>query len=252
MTAFDANNAPALLARRDAVENDDPLVTGVIDRLLGYSPKTGFTFNAHQRLDADIVIVDETSMVDLPLMYRLVQAIDPATHLHLVGDADQLPSLGPGNVLGDLIAFGQIPVLRLATIFRQAAHSLIITNAHRINQGQMPVFAKLGEGQRTDFFLFEKSKPESAAKWVVDIVQNRIPQRFGFGPLEDIQVLSPMRRGRCGLLGVAFSAAASARGQSQPSTTVTLSSSRVSNHENDAFAYAQQAIWPIATTPFGV
>ena len=122
-----------------------------IHRLLGYSPKTGFAFNAHQRLDVDIVIVDEASMVDLPLMYRLVQAIDPATHLHLVGDVDQLPSVGPGNVLGDLIACGQIPVMRLTAIFRQAAHSLIITNAHRINQGQMPVFPKLTDGPEDRF-----------------------------------------------------------------------------------------------------
>ena len=170
-----------------------------IHRLLGYSPKTGFAFNARQRLDLDIVIVDEASMVDLPLMYRLVQAIDPATHLHLAGDVDQLPSVGPGNVLGDLIACGQIPVMRLTAIFRQAAHSLIITNAHRINQGQMPVFPKLTVDLKTDFFLFEKSKPDSAAKCVVDIVQNRIPQHFGFDPHEDIQVLSPMRRGSAGV-----------------------------------------------------
>jgi exodeoxyribonuclease V alpha subunit len=140
-----------------------------------------------------MVIVDEASMVDRPLMYRLVQALDPATHLHLVGDVDQLPSVGPGNVLGDLIACEHIPVLQLTTIFSQAAESLIITNAHRINQGQMPVSAKLGDDRNCDFFLFDKSKPESAAKWVVDIVQNRIPQRFGYDPLEGIQVLSPMR-----------------------------------------------------------
>jgi len=170
-----------------------------IHRLLGYSPELGFAFNADQQLDVDMVIVDEVSMVDLPLMYRLLQALNPATHLHLVGDVDQLPSVGPGNVLGDLIASGQIPVLRLTTIFRQAADSLIITNAHRINQGQMPVFVPLGDDRKGDFFLFEKSKPESAAQWVVDIVQNRIPQKFGYDPLEDIQVLSPMRRGRAGV-----------------------------------------------------
>jgi exodeoxyribonuclease V alpha subunit len=170
-----------------------------IHRLLGYSPELGFTFNAHQRLDVDIVIVDEASMVDLPLMYRLIQAIQPATHLLLVGDVDQLPSVGPGNVLGDLIACEQIPALRLTTIFRQAAESLIISNARRINQGQMPLFATLDQNRNSDFFLFDKSKPESVAEWVVDIVQNRIPRRFGFDPLEDIQVLSPMRRGRAGV-----------------------------------------------------
>lgn len=138
-------------------------------------------------------------MVDLPLMYRLVQALDPATHLLLVGDADQLPSVGPGNVLGDLIASQQIPVLRLTKIFRQATESLIITNAHLINQGQMPVFAKLSQDRNSDFFLFDKPKPESAAKWLVDIVQNRIPRRFGYDPLADIQVLAPMRRGSAGV-----------------------------------------------------
>jgi len=170
-----------------------------IHRLLGYSPDFGFAFNAEQRLDVDMVIVDETSMVDLPLMYRLLQALNPATHLHLVGDVDQLPSVGPGNVLGDLIASGRLPVLRLTTIFRQAADSLIIFNAHRINRGQMPVFAPLSQDQKSDFFLFEKSMPESAAQWVVDIVQNRIPQTFGFDPLEHIQVLTPMRRGQAGV-----------------------------------------------------
>jgi exodeoxyribonuclease V alpha subunit len=100
--------------------------------------------------------------------------------------------------LGDLIACKQVRVLRLTTIFRQAAESLIITNAHRINMGEMPVFATLAQNRNCDFFLFDKCKPESAAEWVVDIVQNRIPRRFGFDPLEDIQVLSPMRRGSAG------------------------------------------------------
>jgi exodeoxyribonuclease V alpha subunit len=123
-------------------------------------------------------------------------------HLRILSDAglvDQLPSVGPGNVLGDLIACEQIPVLRLTTIFRQAAESLVITNARAINQGQMPVFATLGQNRNTDFFLFDKCKPESAAEWVVETVHNRIPQRFGFDPLEDIQVLSPMRRGMAGV-----------------------------------------------------
>jgi exodeoxyribonuclease V alpha subunit len=166
-----------------------------LHRLLGFSPTEGFTHNERNRLPAHMIVVDETSMIDLVLMNNLLKAIDPAAHLLLVGDVDQLPSVGAGNVLGDLVACGRLPVTRLTAIFRQAADSHIITNAHRVNQGQMPQFEK----EAKDFFLFAQDEPEEAANWVVDVVQNRIPQKFGLDPLEDIQVLAPMHRGAAGV-----------------------------------------------------
>jgi exodeoxyribonuclease V alpha subunit len=128
-------------------------------------------------------------------MNNLLKAIHPTAHVLFVGDVDQLPSVGAGNVLRDLVNSGQVPVVRLSLIFRQAAGSHIITNAHRVNNGQMPLFPKASK----DFFLFAQTEPEAAAEWVVDVVQNRIPQRFGLNPLEDIQVLSPMHRGAAGV-----------------------------------------------------
>jgi len=180
-------------AKRLAEATGRPAQT--LHRLLGFSPLSGFTHNEQNRLPAHMVVVDEISMIDLVLMNNLLKAVDPAAHLLLVGDADQLPSVGAGNVLNDLITCGQIPVARLTTIFRQAAHSHIITNAHRINHGQLPVFEKDAQ----DFFLFEQNEPEAAADWVVDVVQNRIPRRFGLDPLTDVQVLSPMHRGAAGV-----------------------------------------------------
>jgi len=180
-------------AKRLAEATGRPAQT--LHRLLGFSPLSGFTHNEQNRLPAHMVVVDEISMIDLVLMNNLLKAVDPSAHLLLVGDADQLPSVGAGNVLNDLITCGQIPVARLTTIFRQAAHSHIITNAHRINHGQLPVFEKDAQ----DFFLFEQNEPEAAADWVVDVVQNRIPRRFGLDPLTDVQVLSPMHRGAAGV-----------------------------------------------------
>jgi exodeoxyribonuclease V alpha subunit len=166
-----------------------------IHRLLGFSPAGGFEHNEHNRLPAHMVVVDETSMLDLVLTNNLLKAVDPAAHLLLVGDVDQLPSVGAGNVLRDLVASGRIPVVRLQAIFRQAAGSHIITNAHRVNQGQMPAI----EREARDFFLFSEDDAEAAAERVVDVVQNRIPRRFGLNPLADIQVLAPMHRGSAGV-----------------------------------------------------
>ncbi|NPV67795.1 MAG: ATP-dependent RecD-like DNA helicase [Anaerolineae bacterium] len=166
-----------------------------IHRLLGYSPAEGFAYNEENPLDADMIIVDEASMIDLPLFYHLLKAIAPETHLLLVGDADQLPSVGAGDVLRDLIRSGAIPVTRLETIFRQVGGSLIIRNAHRINHGEQPDTRNEGE----DFFFFGAEDPETAAALVVDIVRNRLPERFGFDPLEDVQVLAPMHRGLAGV-----------------------------------------------------
>jgi len=166
-----------------------------LHRLLGFSPTAGFTVNEHQRLSAHMVIVDEVSMLDLVMFNNLLKAIEPGAHLLLVGDADQLPSVGAGNVLGDLIACGRAPVVRLSAIFRQAAESHIITNAHHINQGRMPVFAR----DSRDFFLFTEDDAEQAAERLVDVVANRIPRKFGLNPLTDVQVLAPMHRGSAGV-----------------------------------------------------
>jgi len=142
-----------------------------------------------------VVIVDEASMLDLLLTNHLLKAIDPASHLLLVGDVDQLPSVGAGNVLRDIIASGQAAVVTLEEIFRQAEGSLIVANAHRINRGQTPLFAK----DATDFFLFVEEDPEKAADLVVDLVKTRIPRKFGYHSFDDIQVLSPMYRGSVGV-----------------------------------------------------
>ncbi|MFN2168282.1 MAG: ATP-dependent RecD-like DNA helicase, partial [Anaerolineae bacterium] len=166
-----------------------------IHRLLGYSPAEGFKFNAEHPLEVDLLVVDEASMLDLVLAYNLLKALAPGTHLVLVGDVDQLPSVGAGDVLRDVIRSGIAPVTRLSVIFRQAAGSHIITNAHRINQGELPIFDK----QSRDFFLFPAEEAEAAADWVIDVVTNRIPAKFGLNAKQDVQVLAPMYRGAAGV-----------------------------------------------------
>jgi exodeoxyribonuclease V alpha subunit len=173
------------------------LTAKTIHRLLEFSPssKDHFQRDKENPLDADLIIIDETSMVDILLMHHLMSALDIGSHILFVGDADQLPSVGPGNVLKDMIDSNDIPVTRLDTIFRQAENSYIILNAHRINQGQFPIF----DQKSRDFFLFNESEPEKAADWVLDIVTHRIPTTFGYRPESDIQVLSPMHRGPAGV-----------------------------------------------------
>lgn len=166
-----------------------------IHRLLEFNPGEGFAKNEEKPLDVDMVIIDETSMLDLMLAHNLLKAVGPDTHLLFVGDVDQLPSVGAGNVLGDLIDSGITAVIRLNTIFRQAAHSLIITNSHRINEGKMPET----RADAQDFFLFIKEDPEEAAELLVDVVQKRLPHKFGFHPLDDVQVLAPMYQGALGV-----------------------------------------------------
>jgi exodeoxyribonuclease V alpha subunit len=180
-----------------------------IHRLLEVKPAAGFAFqrNEENPLEADLVIVDEASMLELLLTNNLLKAISPGAHLLLVGDVDQLPSVGAGNVLHDIIAaiegsdpkglpkpFGSA-VIRLDTIFRQPEGSYIITNAHRINRGEMPI---LDNRNARDFFLFREEDPEKAADLVVELVQERIPRKFGLAP-DDVQVLSPMHRGVVGV-----------------------------------------------------
>jgi exodeoxyribonuclease V alpha subunit len=167
-----------------------------IHRLLEFSPVEGFKRNPDNPLNVDFLVVDEASMLDLLLTNNLLKAVRPGTHLLFVGDIDQLPSVGAGDVLRDLIASGVAAVTTLTTIFRQAEDSQIITNAHRVNQGQVPFFAK---GEQGDFYLFPAEDAGAAADWVVDVVTERIPQTFGFDGVADIQVLSPLYRGPAGV-----------------------------------------------------
>jgi exodeoxyribonuclease V alpha subunit len=164
-----------------------------IHRLLALRPGGEPSFDASSPLEADLVVVDETSMVDVILANKLVKAVPPGAHLLLVGDVDQLPSVGAGEVLRDLLAAGSLPVVRLRKIFRQAQRSGIVVNAHRINAGSMPVLDGFG-----DFFWFGVEDAEETAGLVVDIVARRIPSRFGLDPRRDVQVLCPMHRGPAG------------------------------------------------------
>jgi exodeoxyribonuclease V alpha subunit len=171
-----------------------------IHRLLEFNPGEGFGRNDENPLDVDMVVIDETSMLDLILANNLLKAIGPDSHVVLVGDVDQLPSVGAGDVLRDLIDSGIAPVVRLEVIFRQAANSLIISNAHRINQGLVPETRPEAPGKPpVDFFIFIKEEPDEAAGLLVDVVQKRIPDKFGFDPLDDVQVLSPMYNGSVGV-----------------------------------------------------
>jgi exodeoxyribonuclease V alpha subunit len=169
-----------------------------IHRLLEFSPVDGFKRNDGNPLDIDFLVVDEASMLDLLLTNHLLKAARLGTHVLFVGDIDQLPSVGAGDVLRDLIASGIAPVTRLTTIFRQAAGSQIITNAHRINHGQMPLFSK----DAGDFYLFPAEDAATAADWVVEVVTKRVPQKFGFDAVTDIQVLSPIYRGPAGVMAL--------------------------------------------------
>jgi exodeoxyribonuclease V alpha subunit len=165
-----------------------------VHRLLEYSPKHGFQRNDQHPLDVDCLIVDEASMMDLLLTNRLLKAVDPAAHVLFVGDVDQLPSVGAGDTLRDIIASDRVEVVRLWEIFRQAADSGIVVNAHRINRGQFPVLNEFD-----DFFFFSKEDPEAAAELLVDVVGRRIPHRFGLDALDEVQVMAPMYRGACGV-----------------------------------------------------
>jgi exodeoxyribonuclease V alpha subunit len=167
-----------------------------IHRLLETDPRTGtFRRNEDEPLDCDLLMVDETSMVDVPLMRALLRALPEHAALLLVGDVDQLPSVGPGQVLGDIIASASVPVVRLTEVFRQAAGSRIIVNAHRINRGLMPDLASVESG---DFYFVDAADAEEGVRKVPAIVRERIPKRFGLDPIRDIQVLCPMNRGGLG------------------------------------------------------
>jgi exodeoxyribonuclease V alpha subunit len=167
-----------------------------IHRLLETDPSTGaFRRTEEAPLDCDLLVVDETSMVDVPLMRALLRALPDQSALLLVGDVDQLPSVGPGQVLADIIASGAVPVVRLIEVFRQAAESRIIVNAHRINHGLMP---HLAPAESTDFYFVDAADSEEGVRKLLAIGQERIPKRFRFNPIRDIQVLCPMNRGGLG------------------------------------------------------
>lgn len=171
-----------------------------IHRLLAFSPKLqSFERNQDNPLRADILIVDEMSMVDISLFYHLLMAVPLTCQLILVGDVDQLPSVGPGSVLGDLIRSGALEVVTLTEIFRQAEESLIVDNAHRVNAGKMPRLADTNLPDRlSDFYFVALEDPEKVLSMIKELVSSRIPDRFGLDPIDDIQVLSPMHRGTLG------------------------------------------------------
>lgn len=176
-------------------------VTGLeaktIHRLLEMNPKVG-AFNKNEKfpLNCDMVVIDEVSMVDVSLFYALLKAIPPRAALLLVGDSDQLPSVGPGQVLADMISSQALPCIHLTEVFRQAATSTIISVAHTINRGLIPKLE--GYPSSSDFFFFAKDDPEEALKLIVDLTTNRLPTKLNLCPLHDIQVLCPMSRGMVG------------------------------------------------------
>jgi exodeoxyribonuclease V alpha subunit len=167
-----------------------------IHRLLEFDPSFGgFKRDRANPLDLDLLVVDETSMVDVVLMNQLLRAVPPGACVVLVGDVDQLPSVGPGTVLRDILASRSVPVVRLTEIFRQAGQSWIVRAAHRVNQGVMPESAPAGQG---DFYLVEAESPDAILDLLIMLVRERIPSRFGFDPFRDVQVLTPMNRSALG------------------------------------------------------
>lgn len=172
-----------------------------IHRLLEMSPESGrFQRNEDEPIEGDVVILDEASMIDVPLLDAVLRALAPDASLILVGDADQLPSIGAGQVLHDILASERIPAVRLTKIHRQAEGSDIITNAHRINRGEAPRFRAPAENP--DMFHFRVNAPDEAVTRVVELVTERIPRRFGMRSLRDVQVLAPMRKGLVGIDGL--------------------------------------------------
>ncbi|RSM70248.1 ATP-dependent RecD-like DNA helicase [Actinoplanes sp. ATCC 53533] len=178
-------------AKRLAELTGQPAAT--VHRLLQLQPGGEASYDRDNPLDVDLLVVDEASMLDLILANKLIKAVPPGAHLLLVGDVDQLPSVGAGEVLRDLLAADSIPRVRLTKVFRQAADSGVVSNAHRVNAGRPPIL----EGMR-DFFLFPCEDTEAAAELTVDVAYTRIPAKFGLDPRRDIQILTPMHRGAAG------------------------------------------------------
>ncbi|MEN6351296.1 MAG: ATP-dependent RecD-like DNA helicase [Syntrophomonas sp.] len=177
--------------------------SSTIHRLLEFSPREGkFKKNREYPLDTDVIIVDEASMIDTLLMYHLLKAIPFRAILIMVGDVNQLPSVGPGNVLADLIASGKFPLVELREIFRQSRRSRIVSNAHRINEGKFPFIDNPPEGDLSDFYFIEEEDPQKVVEKVMELCQKRIPGRFSFHPQREIQVLTPMHRGVAGVMNL--------------------------------------------------
>lgn len=169
-----------------------------IHRALEFTPQTGtFRRNAAEPLRAEVVVVDEMSMVDTFLMYHLLRAIPPRARLVMVGDVYQLPAVGPGNVLKDLLDSGVVPVARLTQIYRQARQSLIVVNAHRVNQGVFPVLPR--RFGQVDFVFLELEDPEAIKRQLLNLLTQELPRRYGFDPVQDLQVITPMHRGPVGV-----------------------------------------------------
>jgi len=200
-----------------------------IHRLLEFNPRSGgFTRTEYDPLRTDMLVIDETSMVDVQLMHALLRALPGDCRLILVGDVDQLPSVGPGNVLLDTIASNAVPTIRLRTVFRQASESGIIRNAHRINRGEDPEF------NAEDFFFVEREDPERVVATVAEIVTTRIPRKFGLDPLRDVQVLSPMHRGPAGVanLNQVLQGALNANGRPAPRRNFRLGDRVIQQRNN--------------------
>ncbi len=168
-----------------------------IHRLLNYNPKLNkFIKNEKNPIDADMVIIDEASMLDIRLMRNLLLAIKPQTGVIFVGDVDQLPAVGPGNVLSDIIGSGIVPVIELQKIYRQEGESLIIYNAHKVRDGQFPY---IGKPKNNDFFFIEKNEPEEVVDLILNLLTQRIPKSFNYNPLYDVQVIVPTNKGIVGV-----------------------------------------------------
>ena len=186
-----------------------------IHRLLEVDPASGgFRRGPGHPIECELLVVDETSMVDVPLMHALMGAVPDGAAVLFVGDIDQLPSVGPGQVLADLIASGAVPVVRLTEVFRQAARSRIIVNAHRVNAGELPELDR-APGPDRDFYFVPADDGVAAAERVRELVASRMPRRFGLDPIRDIQVLCPMNRGAAGArsLNLALQAALNPAGE---------------------------------------
>jgi exodeoxyribonuclease V alpha subunit len=166
-----------------------------IHRLLEFKPPDGYQRNTEHPLEGDVLLLDECSMIDIMLMYHLLKAVGDHMSVVMVGDTDQLPSVGAGSVLGDIIASNRVPVVKLQRIFRQAQGSRIIMNAHRINRGNG---IEIANRRNSDFFFIESHSPEEALETLLDLVTTRLPKYYRVDPIRDIQVLTPMQRGSVG------------------------------------------------------
>lgn len=213
-----------------------------IHRLLEFDPKTfSFKRTKDNPLETELLVIDESSMVDVTLMNRLLAAVPDRAGLLIVGDVDQLPSVGPGSVLADIIDSGAVPTVRLTEIFRQAATSRIITNAHRINKGEKPLNAEGTE--LSDFYFIPGDTPEDIHAKLMQVVTERIPKRFNLDPIKEIQVLTPMNRGGLGSHSLNSELQAKLNGQAEPRITrfgVTFSPGdkviqTVNNYDKEVF-----------------